>query len=164
MDPAEPFDVAVLAVHGIGTQSKGSTLRQFVDSIARLLKSMAGAATPPRTPTFELDDDPGNEAGSEFARLDVPMLASPPGRSQRWIIGEAWWAEAFDAPDRGETSRWLVDAGPFFAYYFAVRLWRRFGVDWWAVASGLAAAGAAGWVVGAAATGQIGRASCRERV
>ena len=146
---AERCDVAVLAVHGIGTQSKESTLRDFVDSITGLLTSFGGAVQPPRSLTFELADDPDNE----FVRLRVPMLASEPGTSQRWIIGEAWWAEAFDAPDRGETSRWLVDAGPFFAYYFAVRLWRRFAVDWWAVAAGFVAACAAAWFAGAAATG-----------
>jgi predicted acylesterase/phospholipase RssA len=150
--PQPSFDVAVLAVHGIGTQSKGSTLREFADSIVGLLRSLTHAADPARKVDFTLVEDPEGGDDDGFVRLSVPMLSPPLERRQRWIIGEGWWADAFDAPDRGESSRWLVDAGPFFAYYFAVRLWRRFRVGWAGVAVGLATAGAASWLVAAAAT------------
>lgn len=149
MPDFEP-DVGVLIVHGIGTQAEGAELRHWVDAVVGYLDAY--------------DADPGARAGilqatagDKLVRVVTPPLGgTTPGHRQRWLVGEAWWAEAFDVPNRKEVSSWLAGVASWFVYLFVVRLWRRFNVDRWHVAAGLAFALSLGWLVHEATGGSPG--------
>lgn len=142
--PDDLHQVGVLVVHGIGTQAKGTTLRDFVDPVVSLLNQHG---------------ERGAQATLNRAPLDGCVdLTTPPlgGRErQRWLIGEAWWADAFDAPDRIEVSRWLVDAGPWFLFFFVARLWRRFDVAPAHIAAGTGLGAAVAVLIWFAATSTV---------
>jgi hypothetical protein len=141
---SEPFDVGVLVVHGIGTQTQGSTLRQWVDAVVSLFDRLASENDAPvRTKMLP-------EPAKGLIGMETPPVNDV--KPQRWLVGEAWWADAFDAPDRTEVSQWLVDAGPWFAYFFVARLWRRFGVAKIHVVLGLLTAAAVVTIVVVTAT------------
>lgn len=123
--------VGVLVVHGIGTQTKGSELRAWLNAVVAYLRG--GPAPVPVHDIVPIDAVPGDPV-----TVHTPPLPHAQGARQCWLVGEAWWAEVFPVPDRRRVSRWLVDIGPWFVYLFVVRLWRRFHVDRLALGIGLA--------------------------
>jgi hypothetical protein len=145
-----PADVGVLVVHGIGNQTKGSSLRGVVDPLFEHLTDQlaVGGIPAPGLRPVDCDDD------APTARIEVPAFGTPPAAdempAQSWLLREAHWAEAFDAPSRTETATWLASIGSWFVFFFMARLWRRFGVEWIRTLLGIAtAAGVVVSLVGA---------------
>ena len=141
----DPFDVGVLVVHGIGTQSQGSSLREFVDPVVDLLGRLGPS------PHGEVDLLP--EPAKGMVGIHTPPLGN--AERQKWLVAEAWWADAFDAPDRGEVTKWLVGVGPWFVLFFVARLWRRFHVDWLDAFLGVVVAGLVVELIRAAAVSTV---------
>ena len=133
MDEFEP-DVGVLVVHGIGTQSEGAELRQWVAAVVDYLEAL-----PPAAGSTSTEKILQPAADDKLVRLHTPPLGgTATSARQRWLVGEAFWADAFDLPDRKEVSRWIMGVSSWFLYLFVVRLWRRFQVDARHVLAGLA--------------------------
>ncbi len=144
-------DVGVLIVHGIGTQKEGSELRQWVDSVLGYLDAFPAAADGPDARILQAGPE------DKLVRLHTPPLGGTTAHHrQRWLIGEAWWADAFDVPDRAEVSKWLVGVSSWFLYLFVVRLWRRFHVDPVHILTGLFVAGSVFMIFRQAADHGIG--------
>jgi hypothetical protein len=148
-------DVGVLIVHGIGTQKEGSELRQWVDAVLQYLDACPPAVDSKSDPRI-LQSSPGDK----FVRLHTPPLGGTGTEArQRWLIGEAWWADAFDVPDRKEVSRWMVGVSTWFLFLFVVRLWRRFYVDALHIIAGCLIGFSVGWFFRDATTRGVGLGS-----
>ena len=150
MGAFEP-DVGVLVVHGIGTQSEGAELRQWVDAVVGYLDAFPGA-TDGRPGAAVLEPNPDDP----FVRVRTPPFdPANDATSQSWLVGEAFWADAFDVPNRKQFTAWLVGVASWFLYLFVVRLWRRFFVDRVHLLTGLAFAASVGWLVSDATSGDV---------
>ena len=142
-------DVGVLVVHGIGTQGEGAELRHWVDSVVGYLDACSVPAAADSGPAGQRILQPNREDGDKFVRLLTPPLGDASrgsGRRQRWLVAEAWWAGAFDVPNRKDVSRWLAGVASWFLFLFFVRLWRRFRVDGIHAVVGLVLGGSVFWL------------------
>jgi hypothetical protein len=109
IDPTAPkdFRLGVLFVHGIGTQRARNTLVQWGDQLVRVIKD----ATDGEVLIGVERARPGDAASGQPADSEVTIDSKD--ASERWLMSEAWWAEAFPAPTYGELVSWSVRAVPW---------------------------------------------------
>src|SRR5688572_5830580 len=88
-DYARRYDLGVLFVHGIGTQRARNTLVQWGDELVRVIK----AATDSEVLIDVERARPGAGTSEEPAESDLTMVTKD--GSERWLLTEAWWADAF---------------------------------------------------------------------
>jgi len=103
--------MAVLFVHGIGSQSYGSTLTAHTDALIEWLRERFGQ-----------DDFRNTEIEVEETRLREPELKpgwpahtylhisskTQDGPEERWLLAESWWADSFLRPTYRELLGWTM--------------------------------------------------------
>ncbi|HMT24456.1 MAG TPA: hypothetical protein PKD07_08995, partial [Microthrixaceae bacterium] len=105
---------AVLVVHGIGSQARGATVDEFVDPLVDHLRTRHDVQV-------ERSQQP-----TAAARLVVSTGPGDPGDHHDWLVREAYWADAFEPPGPRDVASWLAGIGPWFVFFFIVRLLRRY--------------------------------------
>ena len=127
-------DLGVLFVHGIGDQAQASTLvewgtpifewlqgRASADSVGGRVEVSRASLTPP-------DDEPAH----------TEIRIERHGLDRTWLLAEAWWAEAFAAPQFRDLARWSFSVVPWtFGTHFGRRLWRAWRTPARGVGAGL---------------------------
>jgi hypothetical protein len=139
-DP-ERYDLGVLFVHGIGQQARGQTLTAWADPVIRWLqlwlRPEPGAEPEPdpvEVGPAELGPVPEDPAAPAQVELRVVAAGRADGQpaARRWLLAEAWWAEAFTLPRFRELAVWGFAVLPWTVVaHFAARLqraWRSPGV------------------------------------
>ncbi len=109
-------DLAVVVVHGIGSQTAGATLLAWAEPIIKELSRTVSSHTPGGI-TFgatELETDPATTTIS-FVDMDQPELR------RTWKFIEARWASSFPVPTVSEVLHWA----PNFIPRAATRIWRQ---------------------------------------
>ncbi|HEX9824359.1 MAG TPA: hypothetical protein VGB51_08210 [Actinomycetota bacterium] len=127
-----PADLGVLFVHGIGSQKAGQTLLQFGEPLFRWLFRWLGDGTDPggddsnrsvRLTGTELE--PGGGPASCTVTIEAPPGPTGEPDTQRWLLAESWWAEAFTPPPFTKLAFWLMTYTPWLALDFMARIVRR---------------------------------------
>jgi hypothetical protein len=122
---APEFELGILLVHGIGTQRPGQTLVRWGDV---LLKTIERATRKKVVATIERAG-PDGRPGSD--RIEAAVRLRADGLSERWLICEGWWADAFPAPSYRELVSWSVRALPWsVATHIAGRYWLSSSDHW----------------------------------
>ena len=108
---------AVLVVHGIGSQARGATIDEFVDPLVDHLRTrhdvqVARSQQPTAAARLVVSTGLGD-------RGDL-------GDRHDWLVREAYWADAFEPPGPRDVASWLAGIGPWFVFFFIVRLLRRY--------------------------------------
>lgn len=129
--------MGVLFVHGIGDQSRGTTLVEFGTPLFEWLAERASAAGgSARLVSGQLLPSPGEDVP---AHAEIHLEVG--GQVRRWLIAEAWWAESFRSPRFANLARWGFAVVPWtFGSHFGarlVRMWRSRGDRGWARIAGL---------------------------
>lgn len=109
-------DVGVLFVHGIGDQDQGATLESFSGPLLKCLRELVSS---PLGRDVTLSVARAESGDSLLVALD--RQDGDGARRARWILAEAWWAQAFPAPSYGQLVRWLAIVGPQTVYRHALR-------------------------------------------
>jgi len=119
--PAAPeFQLGVLLVHGIGVKRSGDTLVRWGDV---LLKTI-GLATQPKVVTTVERAGPGGDSRWK-GRLEAVVRLRAGNHTERWLVREGWWADAFPAPSYRELVSWSVRALPWsIVTHIAERYWQ----------------------------------------
>jgi hypothetical protein len=113
--PDKRFDLGVLLVHGIGTQSSGDLLIGWGDEILNGIRLATGDKV---RPTVERGSIPADDDAR--AEMEVRL-----GDSERWLFAEGWWAQSFRAPTYRELVSWGFRALPWaLAIRVAQRHWQ----------------------------------------
>lgn len=128
-DPARA-SIAIVFVHGLGSQSHGRTLFEMGDPLVRWLNrwlggtfSFAPAAVGLRYDRVVLDDP------SEPAHALVDVATE--GNRKKWLLLESRWAESFHQAGFIGTLRWGVTSGYFAAlHHLATSLERLVDTHW----------------------------------
>jgi hypothetical protein len=117
MPVAPRFQLGILLVHGIGKQPSGDTLVRWGDVLIETI----GRAT--RSQIVATVERAGfGESGEGRAEATVHLRTGT--HSERWLLSEGWWAEAFLAPSYRELVSWSVRALPWsIATHIARRYW-----------------------------------------
>jgi hypothetical protein len=133
---AREFQLGVLLVHGIGTQRPGDTLVRWGDVLLKTLRRATGG----KLEVHVERAGPGD--GAAKGRFEAAVRLH---RSERWLISEGWWADAFPAPTYRELVSWSVRAVPWsITTHIAERYWQVSSAGWnrarvlalvWSVAS-----------------------------
>src|SRR5436190_5952747 len=110
------FDLGVLMVHGIGTQSSGDILIGWGDEILNGIRHATHNRVRPtvdRGSISSSDDD-------ARAQMEVRL-----GDGERWLFAEGWWAQSFRAPTYRQLVSWGFRALPWaLAIRVAQRHWQ----------------------------------------
>ena len=121
---APEFQLGVFLVHGIGTQRSGDTLVRWGDV---LLKTIECATLKKVSATVERA---GPRDGPGKGPLEAAVLLRA-DRTERWLLSEGWWADAFPAPSYRELVSWSVRALPWsIATHIAERYWESSSGHW----------------------------------
>jgi hypothetical protein len=123
-DGDDRYDLGVLFVHGIGQQGRGRTLTAWADPLIRWLEVWlrresveVGAAE-----LGPLPEDPAGPAHVELRVVSCGRADDGP-TTRRWLLTEAWWAEAFALPRFRELAFWGFAVLPWTVVaHFAARL------------------------------------------
>lgn len=123
-DGDDRYDLGVLFVHGIGQQARGQTLTAWADPVIRWLEVWlrresveVGAAE-----LGPLPEDPAAPARVELRVVSSGRADDAP-TARRWLLTEAWWAEAFTLPRFRELAVWGFAVLPWTVVaHFAARL------------------------------------------
>ena len=116
--------LAVLFVHGIGSQSYGSTLTAHTDALVEWLRERFGQDDS-RTTVIEVEDarlrEPELRAGSP-AHTYLHLRSTITGATrtgaadgaaavadERWLLAESWWANSFLRPTYRELLGWTIN-------------------------------------------------------
>jgi hypothetical protein len=142
-DDGDRYDLGVLFVHGVGQQARGQTLTAWADPVIRWLqmwlrREPAPGAEPELDPVEvgpaelgPVPEDPAAPAQVELRVVAAGRAGGPPA-ARRWLLAEAWWAEAFTLPRFRELAVWGFAVLPWTVVaHFAARLqraWRGPGV------------------------------------
>lgn len=112
--------VGVVFVHGVGSQKKGDTLREFATPLVDWVEEWYRARKMVSQVTWaELTPPHSDEPAS--AALILPEYPDPKGRDknakvypkQRWILSEAWWAPRVAAPEFSTMLKWGLSRLPW---------------------------------------------------
>jgi hypothetical protein len=117
----KPYALGILFVHGMGEQARGDTITQMGDALTEWLRKYLG------NDRFRLEDatlrsregaaSGGTAAPSNSGRANATVVlgddaeGQPP--PQRWLLAEAWWADAFRPASFGELAAWAIGVGPW---------------------------------------------------
>lgn len=134
--PPKVARVGVLFVHGVGSQPKSETVREFGEPLIDWLEEWhrarkndgfqvlwsrlsygedteVPATYALRLPAYERDPYPGEDPPQTGARLDAsngdPKVSFP---AQTWILTEAWWASRLATPSLGFVLGWAALSYP----------------------------------------------------
>src|SRR5262245_30763193 len=110
------YNLGVLFVHGMGTQKAGQTLAQWGDAlIACISRNWTLSVTVQRA---------GARRPTVRKEMEAILTLREKDQSERWLLAEAWWAEAFQSPTYRELLSWSVRALPWaVAAHIAQRYW-----------------------------------------
>ena len=120
LQPTLPeFQLGVLLVHGIGRPRRGDTLVRWGDV---LLKTIGHATRGEVETTIERAVSSEGLGKSSF---EATVRLRTPDHTERWLLAEGRWAEAFPAPRYRELVSWSVRALPWsIGTYVAQRYWQ----------------------------------------
>src|SRR5262245_59327984 len=121
---APEFQLGVLLVHGIGIQRSGDTLVHWGDVLLKTIER----ATRKRG---EVTGERAGGGGLGKGQFEAAVLVRAVDHSERWLLSEAWWADAFPAPSYRELVIWSTRALPWsIVTHVAERYWRASARDW----------------------------------
>jgi hypothetical protein len=121
---APEFQLGVLLVHGIGIQRSGDTLVHWGDVLLKTIER----ATRKRV---EVTVERAGGADLGKGQVEAAVLVRAGDHSERWLLSEAWWADAFPAPSYRELFIWSTRALPWsIVTHVAERYWRASSRDW----------------------------------
>jgi hypothetical protein len=149
--PRKPYELGVVFVHGIGQQTRGSTLVQAGDSLIFWLRRWIGGArskSAGSAPDPALDPHGDVRLPDAAIRIRLNRPQEPPyaelcirmpgdgtedGRAgsaagRFWLLCESWWADAFAPSQFAEFFSWSLRTVPWtFASHFgtAARRWTK---------------------------------------
>lgn len=137
--PAAPpgpreHELGVLFIHGIGRQRRGETVTEFGDALIKWFDRWHRGASPEQSrPPLRLATGPAAIDGLTEdpllpANLTVEVLdesAGEPRVVSRWLLAEAWWAEAFTPVSFRELAVWGLQVVPWTILMHFGRLIRR---------------------------------------
>ena len=89
----------VLFVQGIGSRQRGSYLANDAAAPEQALADRGMSVK--QSPNGDTESD--REYGLDWLEWDMTV----DGRTQRWLLAEAWWAPAFDLPPFRQTLAWI---------------------------------------------------------
>ena len=128
----ERFDLGVLFVHGIGAQRSGETLVHWGDTLLKMVR--------PATRDLVTASVTHASADGERRNTCAEVTLTYGNSRERWLVSEAWWADAFPAPSYSELVSWSVRAIPWaLALHIATWHWQRQTTGWRRAAASLAA-------------------------
>jgi hypothetical protein len=93
-------------VHGIGSQLRAQTLREWSVPMARALRDRLRLGDQPFEPVIATNLDPDSDL-EPFVEFEVPVK----GGIVHWVFAEAWWANRIVAPSFQDMARWLWTEG-----------------------------------------------------
>ena len=114
------YDLGVLFVHGIGTQTRGSTLTAFGTPIVEWLDCAA------RRVDGHLHAGPAviSDADHEPARCALTFARGADER--HWLLAECWWADSFPVAQFRDVAAWSLLIVPWtIGTHFVKRLRRK---------------------------------------
>jgi hypothetical protein len=118
------YDFGVLFVHGIGQQAQGQTLTAWADPVIRWLETWL-RPTSVRVGATELGPLPEDPAAPAHLELEIDFPEPERPGPDRWLLAEAWWAQAFGLPQFRELAVWGFLMLPWAVMtHFASRLQR----------------------------------------
>lgn len=113
------FQLGVLFVHGIGTQPSGDTLVRWGDALVKVIGRSTGEEVAVRIERGSLGSRPLD------GPTQVEVLLRWEDCTERWLLAEAWWAQAFPAPTYRELVSWSFRALPLsIAVHIGQRYWQ----------------------------------------
>jgi hypothetical protein len=117
------FQLGVLLVHGIGTPRSGDTLVRWGDVLLKTIERATRKGVVATVQRAGPGDGPANGG------FQAAVLFRADDRTERWLLSECWWADAFPAPSYRELVSWSVRALPWsIATHIAERYWQRPGM------------------------------------
>ena len=114
----------MLFVHGIGNQTRGSTLTSFGTPLVEWLQARAEQSGANAT----LGNTTLTSAGGEPASSEFTIRSTNDER--RWLFAESWWAQSFPVAEFGDVAKWSLLIVPWtIGTHFAKRAGarKRFG-------------------------------------
>src|SRR4030095_8899357 len=120
------YDLGVLFVHGIGSQTQGRTLADWGQVVTAWISRwiQAGTQDPPAATIRDASLVPVGQAPAH-AFVDVRYRDNSGPITSRWILAEAWWAGTVLPPSFSELARWSMVVVPWtIASHFIIRLRR----------------------------------------
>src|SRR5277367_1766804 len=127
--------LGVLFIHGIGQQSKGETLVNWLDPLARWISAWLTGAQPGK---MDPADRPGclvrstsltgDEPPHAYVEIQAPAgLAGIAPTASRILVAEAYWAQRFPPPNVHEVTIWLLEIAPMtLLLHFGLQVRRAF--------------------------------------
>jgi hypothetical protein len=100
--------VGVVFVHGIGSQPKGQTLREWGSHLVDLIADLRESAGMPRDPVILIVNDADDDLA--LVELELPQNSNGHGHDH-WVLTEASWASAVASPSFGTMAEWLGPRG-----------------------------------------------------
>jgi hypothetical protein len=123
---AEPFDLGVLLVHGIGEQQRGDTLAEEGDRIFRWLRRRVVGPGDNGGAVDVLDVVMRQPSEDELTASHAVVRITPPGGlAAHWVVAESWWADAFRPATFGELVGWGLTIGPWVFATQVAAIYRR---------------------------------------
>jgi hypothetical protein len=114
------YALGILFVHGMGEQARGDTITQMGDALTEWLRKYLGHDR------FRLQDatlrsregaSGGTASPSNSGRANATVVLGDDAEGQppphRWLLAEAWWADAFRPASFGELAAWAIGVGPW---------------------------------------------------
>lgn len=113
----------MLFVHGIGESRRAETLVHFAEPVLTRVRELIeedyarrGTRAPEEPALTVLDAElTGREGAPAYAAIHVgvPNPEEPERPTQRWLIAESWWAEAFPTPTFTDVAAWGFETIPW---------------------------------------------------
>lgn len=107
----KPERVGILFVHGVGSQQRGDTLREFGTPLVDWLEEWhRSRGLKDRFRVTWADLDPPDSTQPAAATVAIPRYVDAAGRTHKessWVIAEAWWASRVVDPPYPTMLNWL---------------------------------------------------------
>jgi hypothetical protein len=127
--PAKPveskkYQLGVLFVHGIGTQSARTTMVEWGDRLVNVIELATDGKVQPIVESARAGGggEPADAVLLLHSKADADAHA---GTDERWLLAEGWWADVFPRMTYGELVSWSVRAAPWsLTLHVAQGYWR----------------------------------------